>query len=67
MEGVVEGMDIEYIPISPDIRAEYTISTGIFYTVRIDSSTCVSGLRRDQLTLIGLEESPAQAYLELFQ
>lgn len=63
-EGVIEGMELQYIPISPDYRAEYTVSSAVVYTVRIDSSTVVTGLRKDQLTLA---EIPAQAYLELFQ
>lgn len=63
-EGVIEGIDMEFIPISPEDRADYMVSSVLSYTVRIDSSTVVTGLRRDQLTLVGV---PAQAYLELFQ
>jgi len=66
-EGVIEGVDMHFIPISPDDRADYTVSSALLYAVRIDSSTVVTGLRADQLTLLGSEESPAQAYLELFQ
>lgn len=66
-EGVIEGVDMHFISVSPEDRADYTVSSALLYSVRIDSSTVVTGLRRDQLTLIGLEESPAQAYLELFQ
>jgi hypothetical protein len=66
MEGVIESVDMHFIPISPEDRADYTVSSALLYSVRIDSSTVVTGLRRDQLTLVGLEESPAQDYLDLF-
>lgn len=60
-KGVIEGIAINYIPLGTSDGTPYL---GSFYTVRVDSSTFISGLRADQLTL--LAEVPAQDYLDLF-